>query len=112
MCFIVTDKTLHVAEEDITCYKSVFKREDLSMAVSACYCSPYILHARYNVPELVLVEYFRDFVIEAGFHSYINDNNYEYAGDHARFIIPKGAHFYKNDTQYVSDAIIMVEFLS
>lgn len=113
MCFhkISNDQKPQVAEQDIECFKYLYK-DKLRSPIQLFQWKVGI------VAESTIEDYGSE--IEDGFHAckteedaqeYIeetegNDNHHEYAI--YKFKIPKGAEYYKNRTQYVSNKMVLV----
>lgn len=122
MCQTLKDPTIKVAEADIIVYKSLCYRKvniiERLFRPSLLNPKSHIQNFTYrkgvsqpNVP-LKIIKYTTDeWYVEAGYHSYVNQEN----GCNAKFIIPKGTKYtfgHNNGNAYmptyVSETIIYV----
>jgi len=108
MCFLITNKKVQTATEDIICWKEVERGEKIF--------SPYrrFVYKKgkvYTRGCLRKKEYKMFNVLNIGFHSYIVRKDILRFIDEwsvVKFIIPKGARYLINDfNEYISNQIIM-----
>jgi len=138
MCFTSRNTTKYIAEEDIVCYKIVRKHGYNSFLSYYTYFKYYlnILYTMKDCKYELILEHYRQYIpiqhtldsnemyiiygdpgiiIYAGYHSYIS---YEMCYMNIRFnsyvvkcIIPKGSTYYMNEDEYVSNQIIIKEWM-
>jgi len=110
MCFLVSNRRIKIAKQDIACIK--YGAIEKNVFTSIIKAFPYLKDQLYKV-NVLLDQYYHDGKgIEEGFHSYINnprENCYSlFSRDKALFIIPKGSRYLidLNFNEYVSNQII------
>ena len=129
MCFSIFNRPEKlIADEDIVCYKTVYKQND-EFCESVCTKFIYELNRLYTdkdldinkinddyhelfTNEILKLEYhLGSFNIHVGYHSYIKPMDWNYTF-WVECIIPKGSTYYKDDgNHYVSDQIIIKKYL-
>ena len=108
MCFYITNYKAKIAQENIVCYKTLYKRKVPGGYKSAI--QSYFYKVGKNNPEVK----FRMFgsTIEEGYHSFSKKPKFNIGSKHiVECIIPKGATYYYNGIkkEYCSNRIRLVK---
>lgn len=106
MCFLHRGKPkLHIATEDIVCYKKLAYPSLISPHRYMKYKRNVEAYSDLDIPRRVATHLWE---INRGLHSLQSDGHDGIYINMFKAIIPKGAKYYKNDHEYVSNRLIVV----